>query len=334
MAKVRLPDLALDLGTSRTRLIGRSGEPVCDMPSAVAVRGREILAHGEAAARMEGRTPDGVEVCLPVRGGVVTDFRAAEHLIAAALQGAGRRGWLKPRVLLALGAEATEVERRAALESVRAAGARDVAVVSRTVAAALGSGLPVREPVGHCIADLGAGGSRAAVIALGAPVVHRAVTTGGDALTDAIRTWLRDDRDLLVELRTAENLKLHLVDLSNSVIKQTRIRGREPGGDRPKELDVTTTELNAALERPVQRIREAIRDVLRRTSPELSADLLDRGLLLAGGTSSLPGLDALIREDTGLAVLHVDHPEHAVVRGCQQLLDDVDRYKAIVMGDR
>ena len=224
-----------------------------------------------------------------------------------------------------------EVERRAALESVRAAGARDVRVIDRALAAALGAGLAVTEPRGSMLLDLGAGGSRAAIISLGGPVVQRAAPVGGDAINETIQTWLRDERGIVVEDRTAENLKLHLVDLTGTSTRQIRIRGRDLTRERPVEESVGTVELTKAIEKPVQRSREVVRDVLRRASPELSADLLDSGMVLSGGASHLNGLVGLLRQDSGLAVVACEEPELAVVGGCLRVLDDADLYQTLVL---
>ena len=326
MAKVKLPDVAVDLGTATTRVAVRGGV-VCTVPSVIAMRGREVVATGDAAVRMEGRTPAGVEVVRPVRGGAVTDFHAAERLLANALKQAKIR---RPRVLLSLGGESSEVERRAALQSVRAAGARDVSVIDRSVAAAVGAGLQVTEPRGSMLVDLGAGGTRAAILSLGGPVVQRAAPVGGDALNEAIRTWLRQERSMVVEERTAENLKQHLVDLTGRSTRQIRIRGRDLSRERPIEESVGSPELTAAIETPIQRMREVVRDVLRRASPQLSSDLLESGMVLGGGACHLEGLVALFRQDSGLPVVACEDPEMAVVRGCLAALEDVDRYTQLV----
>lgn len=305
---------------------------MCTLPSVIAMRGREVVATGEKAARMLGRSPTGVEVVRPVRCGAVTDFHAAERLLAAALEQSGASGVRKPRVLLALGSEASEVERRAALESVRAAGARDVSVIDRSLAAALGVGLLIEEPRGSMVVDIGAGGTRAAILSLGGVVVHRAAPIGGNAMNEQISSWLRETHGMVVEDRTSENLKQHLVDLTRNTTRQIRIRGRDLTRQRPIEASVGSAEVTSALDRSIQRIREVVRDVLRRASPELSADLLDSGVVMCGGGSGLKGVVEVLRQETGLALVTAEDPELAVARGGLALLDDAELYERLVLG--
>ncbi len=320
-------DLAVDLGTSNTRLALRGKGVVVDQPSVVATtqgpRGREVAAVGEEARRMLGRTPAGTHVVRPVRDGVVADFEATEQLLRHLLQRVPARGLLRPRLLVCIPSSTTEVERRAVLESTRAAGGRDVQLVATALAAAVGAGLPVQDPVGNLILDVGGGRIEVAVTSLGGLVVRRSVPVAGDAMDESIRRWLRDARGLQVGERTAEQLKTRIGSALPMVDPPTmRIRGRDLESGSPRELDVDANDLVTALQPVVHRIRDVVLEVLRETPPELSADIVDRGALVCGGGARLHGLTALLRDATGLPVLLADHPDRAVVSGAARMLED------------
>lgn len=320
-------DLAVDLGTSNTRLALRGRGVVVDQPSVVAThagsRGREVVAVGEEARRMLGRTPAGTQVVRPVRDGVVADFEATEQLLRHLFKRIPGRSLLGTRVLVCIPSGTSEVERRAVTDSARAAGSREVQLVAASIAAAVGAGLAVMDPVGNLIIDVGGGRVEVGVTSLGGLVVRRSVPVAGDAMDEAIRAWLREHRGLVVGERTAEQLKRRIgtaitVDTPGSM----RIRGRDVESGSPRELDVDGNELVQALEPVVHRLRDVVLEVLRETPPELAADIVDRGALLCGGGARLSGLTTLLRDATGLPVLIAEEAERAVALGAARMLDD------------
>jgi rod shape-determining protein MreB and related proteins len=320
-------DLAVDLGTSNTRLGLRGKGVVVEQPSYVAIqagaRGREVVAIGQEARRMLGRTPAGTSVVRPVRDGVVADFEATEQLLRLLLRRVPSTGLLRPRLLVCIPSSTTEVERRAVIESTRAAGGREVHLVATALAAAVGAGLAIAEPVGNMIVDVGGGRVEVAVTSLGGLVVRRSVPLAGDAFDDAIRRWLRQARGLQVGERTAELLKRR-VGSAIPVEKppQMRIRGRDLETGAPRELDVSANDLVAPLGTMVDRIRDIVLEVLRETPPELAADIVGQGILVCGGSARLHGLTEVLRDATGLPVLLADDPDRAVALGAVRMLED------------
>lgn len=327
MAARLAADLAVDLGTAFTRIVVRGRGLVLEAPTVVATqqgaRGRTVVAVGDEARRMLGRTPTGMSVVRPVRGGVVADFEATEQLLGWALRQIGSRSLFRPRVLVCVPSGTTEVERRAVQECTRAAGAREVLLVPTAMAAAVGAGLQIDEPVGSLVVDIGAGRTDMGVVSLGGLVARSSMEVAGELLDDAIRSWLRRNHSLEIAERTAETLKQHVGAASpRAEARQMRIRGRDVVASAPRELDVTTADVTEALGAPVGRIRRALLDLLKETPPELSADLVDRGVLLCGAGSQLRELDVVLREDTGLTVLRVEDPGRCVARGAAALLED------------
>jgi rod shape-determining protein MreB len=322
------PNFAVDLGTSHTRIASRGGAILVDVPTVVATaqrsRGREVVAVGDEARKMVGRTPEGTRVVRPVRRGVVADFEATEQLLRALLLQLGNTGLRKPRLLISTPTGVTEVERRAVMDSAKAAGAGHVLLVPSPVCAALGADLPVHEPVGSMVVDLGGGRAHVAVLSLGGMVVHRSLAIAGDDLDEAIAAALRNRSGLAVGERSCETLKLRVGTLIPELHHDLhmRVRGRDLGSGHPVELDITADDLAQALTPPTDQIRALVREVLAETPPELAADIVERGMILCGGTSLLRGLDARLRDDTGLPVLQAEAPTLAVARGAARLLDD------------
>ncbi len=328
-------DLAVDLGTSSTRIVARGRGVVVDVPTVIAtaarVRGREIVAVGEDARRMIGRTPAGTTVVRPVRGGVIADFEATEQLLRALFKQVGGSAFRRPKVLICIPSGTTEVERRAVQESARAAGAGNVFLAATSLLAAVGADLQVTDPVGSMIVDVGGGRSEVGITSLGGLVVGKSLQVAGDDFDEAIGAWLRRERNLLIGERTAETLKVRVASLTPEAHEdlRMRIRGRDLGTGTPKELEVTAADLHAAISETVGRIRRVFLQSLQETPPELSADIIDRGVLLCGGSSHLRGLDTLLREDSGLPVLQAEEPEHCVAKGAARLLDDPALFERI-----
>ncbi len=322
-------DLGVDLGTSHTRIVARGKAAVLvDVPTVVATapraRGREVVAVGDDARKMIGRTPEGTRVVRPVRAGVVADFEATEQLLKALLQQVSGRSLRKPRLLVCIPTGTTEVERRAVMDSAKAAGAGAVLLVASPVAAALGVDLPVQEPVASMVVDIGGGRTHVAVTSLGGLVVARSAPIAGDVLDEAIGAWLKDRHGLQVGERTCETLKLRVGTLVPELHHddRMRVRGRDLGTGRPAELDVTSEDVAEALLGPTNTIRRLVLEALAETPPELAADIVDRGMILCGGTSALRGLDARLRDDTALPVLQAEEPTLAVARGAARLLEE------------
>lgn len=331
----RGPDLAVDLGSSAARLGARGRGIVAEIPTVVAVqqgrRGKQIVASGVEARKMLGRTPAATEVIRPVRAGVIVDFDAAEHLLRGLLGMAGRTV-LRPRVVVCVPYGLTDVERKAVQESVRAAGARDVSLIDAPMAAAVGADLPVSKPVGSMIVDVGAGRTHVAVVSLGGVVVSRAIQVAGDAIDGAIAAWMRDEHELVIGAHTAESIKHKIgcaVPLEPPL--HTRVRGRDLGGGGPREVDLDSNQLHAAISGPVQAIRDAMLAVLRETPPEISADILQRGVILSGGGGRLRHMDRVLRDACHLPVLTADDPARCVARGACQILEDDALYERVAV---
>lgn len=332
-------DLGVDLGTANTRIVARGRGIVLDVPTVIATaaraKGREVVAVGDDAKKMIGRTPEGTRVVRPVRGGLVADFESTEQLLRALLKQAGSSGLRKPRLLVCVPSGTTEAERRAVQESARAAGAGQVLLVAAPLAAAIGADLPVSDPVGSMIVDVGGGRTHVAVLSLGGMVVLRSLQVAGDDLDDAIMSWLKTTHGLLVGERTAETLKVRVGSVTPDMHAELRmrIRGRDLATGRPREVDVSAHDVALAIADPIARVRGVVLEALRETPPELSADIVERGVLLCGGTSHLRGLDVRLREDTGLPVLQAEHATHCVARGAEALLDDAEFLERVAAVD-
>lgn len=333
-------DLAIDLGSSYTRIAVRGRGVVLEEPTVVATelaaRGREVVAVGSEAREMIGRTPAGITVVRPVRHGVVADFEATEHLLSRLLARVVGRSIVKPRVLVCVPAETTEVQRRAVQDAMRAAGAREVFLMPGIMAAAIGADLPVSRPVGSLVVDAGGGRTEVGIISLGGLVIRRSLSIGGDAADEAIAAWSRAERGVTIGERTAEAIKLRVgaalveADEDRGRPLQMRVRGRDIQTGSPREIDVSASDVADALDAVVGTIRQVILDALKETPPELAADIVDRGLILCGGFSALRGLDMLVRTDTGLPVLRADEPPRCAARGAGLLLDDPALFARVV----
>ncbi len=320
-------DLAVDFGSSMLRLAARGRGVVLEIPSAIAsrpgARGPEVVAVGKQARRMRGRTPRDVQVVWPVRGGVVVDFPMAEVLLRHALRSAGARGLLRPRVLVCVPTGTTEVERRALQEVVRAAGARSVALVNTSMAAAIGAGIPVEQPNASLLVDLGGGRTDVGIISLGGLVVRRSLQVAGSAFDTALVQELRRNHSLLIGEATAEALKWRVgTAIRLPEIRTMRVRGRDLPTGAPREVDITTEDTAAALREPVSRILDLVLDALREAPPEVAGDIHDRGVVLCGGGSALTGLDRALSHATHLPVLRPDLPERCAVLGAATLLGE------------
>ncbi len=321
-------EFALDLGTSEVRLASSQGV-LRRVPSVVAMRhgrdGRTPAAIGDKARSMLGRAPAHMKVVMPIRDGLVKDFEVAEHLIRPLLREHTGRSLRRPTVLVAISKGMSEANQRAVMDCVRASGAGRVELVSTTLAAAVGADLPVFDPVANFVADIGGGRTRASLFSLGGAVVDRSVELGGATIDAALATWARTAHGVLLSLTSAEQLKLAYSD--GSVL---HVRGRDLKTGAPRDLRPEPAEVTAVLAPVVQRIVSVLTELLRSSPPELCADLLDRGVILAGGVAKFELLTQAIRDGTGLPALPVPDPAECVARGLVRLLDDSALYSQSV----
>jgi rod shape-determining protein MreB and related proteins len=319
-------DLAIDLGTTNTRVYSRAGGIVVNEPSAVALDDRtgEVQAVGKEAKEMLGRTPAHIRVVRPLKNGVIADFKVTEKMLSYFIQKAQqRRTLVHPRIVISVPSEITQVEKRAVAESAYRAKAADVHLVEQAMMAAIGAGLPVTEPSGNLVVDIGGGTTDVAVISLSGIVYSHSLRIAGNHMDEAIANYLKRKYNLLIGERTAEQIK---IEIGSAYILgkplTMEIKGRSLIEGVPKTVTVNDSEIREALSESVSTIVSAIRVALERTPPELSADISDRGIVLAGGGALLKNLDKRIREETGLSVCIADDPLCCVVLGAGKILSD------------
>ena len=321
-------DLAIDLGTANTLVSVRGKGIVIREPSVVAIdkNDERILAVGIEAKRMLGRTPGNIVAVRPLKDGVIADFYITEEMLRYFIKKATARYYLiKPRVLIAIPSGITEVERRAVKESAEAAGARRVHLIEEPMAAAIGVGLPVQEAAGNMIVDIGGGTTEVALISLSGIVYSRSVRCAGDELDDAIISYMRRTYNLMVGERTAEDIKIRIgsaYPLPQEL--SIEVKGRDLVAGLPKTVTIRSEEVREALTEQLNTIVDAVRTTLERCPPELAADLVDRGIVLAGGGALLRGLDQLLHEQTGLPIHIAEDPLSAVAEGTGKALQELD----------
>ncbi len=320
-------DIGIDLGTATTLVyVKGEGIVICE-PSVVAIeRGTSnVLAVGEEAKRMLGRTPGNIVAIRPMRDGVITDFEITEAMLRYFIRKVRRRRFqLNPRIIIAIPSGITEVEKRAVKESAERAGAREVFLIEEPVAAAIGVGLPIQEPIGNMVIDIGGGTTEIAVISLAGIVFSKSIRIGGDEMDEAIIEYLKKTYNLMIGERTSEDIKIKIgsaYPLQEEL--SLEVRGRDLVAGLPKTVSITSEEIREALQEPLRAILEATKISLERTPPELSADLIEHGIVMAGGGSQLKGLDKLISEETGLPVHVADEPATAVCRGTGKVLNEI-----------
>jgi rod shape-determining protein MreB and related proteins len=324
-------DIGIDLGTANSLVYVRGQGIVLNEPSVVAVESSsgKVLAVGKEARDMVGRTPGDIRAVRPMKEGVIADFDITEAMLRYFIQKVRcRMQLMRPRLVVAVPTGITEVESKAVEESAKNAGCREVITIFEPMAAAIGVGLPVSEPCGNMIVDIGGGTTEVAVISLNGIVESRSVRTGGDTLDNAIVRYIKRCYSLLIGERTAEQIKIEIGSAYPLPQEMTiNVKGRDLNGGLPKTITISSTEIREALLEPVTSIVEAVRVNLERCPPELASDLIDRGIVLAGGTSKLRGLDQLIAEETGLPVTVADEPLLAVVKGTGIYLEGLDKYQ-------
>jgi rod shape-determining protein MreB len=323
-------DLAIDLGTANTLVYVKGEGIVCNEPSVVAVqkdnRGtRRVLAVGVEAKRMLGRTPGNINAIRPLKDGVIADFEITEAMLRYFIQKIhNRKTLVRPRIIICVPFGVTEVEKRAVRESAESAGAREVYLVEEPMVAAIGAGLPITEPTGNMIVDIGGGTTEVAVISLAGIVFSKSVRVGGDKMDEAIVQYIKRKYNLLVGERTAEMVKITIGSAyPGNEIQTMEIKGRDLVAGVPKTVEITDEEIRDSILEPINQIVEAVRIGLERTPPELASDIVDKGIVLAGGGALLRNLDTLLREETGLPVMLADDPLTAVVMGAGKVLDEL-----------
>ncbi|MFO7156430.1 MAG: rod shape-determining protein [Pseudomonadota bacterium] len=329
-------DLAIDLGTANTLIYMRGVGIVTNEPSVVAVQqdargNKKVLAVGKEAKEMLGRTPGNIVAIRPMKDGVIADFEITAAMLRYFIQAAhNRRALVRPRIVIGIPSGITEVERRAVREAAESARAREVYLIEQPMAAAIGAGLPITEPSGNMIVDIGGGTSDVAVISLAGIVYSRSVRVGGDKMDEAIIQHIKRKYNLLIGERTAELIKMGIgTAYPTDEVLTMDIKGRDLVAGVPRTLTVSSDEIRDALSEPINAIVEAVKVTLERTPPELAGDIADRGIVLAGGGALLRNLDVLLREETGLPVFLAEDPLSAVVMGAGKALEELDILRQI-----
>ncbi|MFQ5599532.1 MAG: rod shape-determining protein [Candidatus Krumholzibacteriia bacterium] len=328
-------EVAIDLGTANTVVHVKGQGIVLNEPSVVAVdnQTRKVVAVGNDAKSMLGRTPDHITAVRPMKDGVIADFQVTEIMLKEFIRKAQqRRRFVKPRIVICVPSGITEVEKRAVRDSAEHAGAREVFLVAEPIAAAIGVGLPVNRPSGNMIIDVGGGTTEIAVIALDGIVCDTSIRVGGDEMDEAIVTHIKKTYNLLIGELTAENIKKTIGSAAPLPEElEMEIKGRDLVAGIPKILRISSVEVREALREPIMQIVDALKLSLERCPPELAADIVDRGIVMTGGGSLLRELETLLKEETNLPINTVDDPLSCVVLGTGKILDDIDYYDKVLI---
>jgi len=332
-ASLTTRDMAIDLGTANTLVYVRGQGIVLNEPSVVAINTRDnrALAVGLEAKRMIGRTPSHIQAIRPLRDGVIADFDITEKMLRYFIKKVQPRRWARPRIIISVPSGITGVERRAVEEAAYHAGARRAYTIEEPMAAAIGVDLPIHEPTGSVIVDIGGGTTEVAVISLGGIVVSRSSRIAGDELDEAIVNWVKKEYNLLLGDRTAEQLKMAIGSAwPFSDEPNAEIRGRDLITGLPKTVVITAAEVREAIEEAVAGMIDAVKFCLDKTPPELSADVMERGIVITGGGALLRGLDVRIANETGTPVVTAENPLHSVVLGSGACLEDFDMLQEVL----
>jgi rod shape-determining protein MreB len=329
-------DMAIDLGTANTLVYVKGRGIVCNEPSVVAksVKSGKVLAVGAEAKKMLGRTPGDVQTIRPIKDGVISDFDATGEMLRYFIQRVhNRKTFLRPRIVIGVPTGITQVEQRAVKDAAISSGGRDVYLIEEPVAAAIGTGLPISEPSGNMIVDIGGGTTDIAVISMDGVVYSKAIRVGGDKMDEAVINYIKRKYNLLIGEMMAEMIKMELGSAYKTDTNRTtmEIKGRDLVSGIPKTLILDDDEVREALAEPVSQILNAIKLALENTPPELSADIVDKGIVLAGGGALLKGLDVFLREETSLPIIIAEDPLTCVALGAGKVLDDIDVLKKVMM---
>jgi len=328
-------DMAVDLGTANTLVYVRGRGIVLNEPSVVAINTRNgaILAVGSEAKRMIGRTPGHIMAIRPLKDGVIADFDVTEKMLRYFIQAVHKRRFLaKPRVVICVPSGITGVEQRAVEEASIQAGARAAYIIEEPMAAAIGAGLPVHEPAGNMVVDIGGGTTEVAVISLGGIVTSQSIRIGGDELDDSIISYIKKEYSLMLGERTAEEIKMAIGSAFPLPDEpHAEIRGRDLVSGLPKTIIVSADEVRRAIEEPVNAIIDAVKNTLDKTPPELAADIMDKGIVLTGGGGMLKGLDERLKHETGMPIHITDNPLDSVAIGSGKCLEEFETLKKVLV---
>nr|WP_320050187.1 rod shape-determining protein [uncultured Desulfuromonas sp.] len=331
-------DLAIDLGTANTLVYLKSKGIVVSEPSVVAVQkdsagAKKVLAVGVEAKKMLGRTPGSIVAIRPMKDGVIADFDITEEMLRYFIHKVhNRKALVRPRIVICVPSGITQVEKRAVKESAESAGAREVYLIEEPMAAAIGAGLPITEANGNMIVDIGGGTTEVAIISLAGIVYAKSVRVGGDKLDEAVTQYIKRKYNMLIGERTAEQIKIEIGSAYPGEEEATMdVKGRDLVTGIPRTITINSEEIREALAETVNAIVEAVRVALERTPPELAADIVDRGIILAGGGAQLRNLDELLRRETGLPVMIADDPLSCVVLGSGMVLDELDLLRRVTV---
>lgn len=333
-----IKDMGIDLGTANTLVYMKGKGVVAREPSVVAIQAntKQVLAVGEEAKKMIGRTPGNIIAIRPLRDGVIADFDITKSMLKYFIKKATkRRTFFQPRVVVCVPSGVTEVEKRAVEEAAIHAGARDAYLIEEPMAAAIGAGLPVQDPTGSMIVDIGGGTTEVAIISLGGIVTSRSIRVGGDELDESIVNFIKKEYSLMIGERTAEEVKITIGSADeNSELVTREIRGRDMISGLPKTLEVSSREISLAMKEPINNILESIKSTLEKTPPELASDVMEQGIMLTGGGALLNGLDSLIAEETGMPVHIADRPLDCVAIGTGKALESIEVLKKTLVNNK
>ena len=330
-------DIGIDLGTANTLLYVKNKGIVVNEPSIIALEENtdKVVAIGNQARQMLGRTHKDIITIRPLKDGVIADFEATEIMIREFIKKANVNRMMIGRIVICVPSGITEVEKRAVRDSAERAGAREADLIAEAMAAAIGVGLEINEPMGNMIVDIGGGTSEIAVISLGGIVHHNSIRVGGDEMNQAIIQHFKRTHNLLIGEKTAEEIKCEVGTAAPLEVELSKeVKGRDLVDGIPKTITITSSEIQKALDDPIMNIVEAIRMSLERTPPELASDILDHGIILTGGGALLKNLDVRLREETSMAILLADDPLSAVVRGCGKILDNPEKFQKVLVKNR
>lgn len=328
-------DIGIDLGTANTLVHVKGKGIVLREPSVVAInkKNNSILAVGDDAKSMIGRTPGDIVAIRPMKDGVIADFDVTQSMLKYFIKRTLSKGFFsKPRVVICVPSGVTEVEKRAVEEATLQAGAKEAYLIEEPMAAAIGSNLPVEEPSGSMVVDIGGGTSEVAVISLGGIVTSKSLRIAGDEFDEAIVHYVKKEYNLMIGERTAEGIKVTIgAAYPKPKEESMEVRGRDLITGLPKNLPITSTEIIEALKEPINAIVDSIKLTLEKTPPELASDIMDRGIMLTGGGALLSGLDKLIKEETGMPVAIAERPLDCVVLGAGKVLDEIETLKRVLI---
>lgn len=332
-------DMGIDLGTANTLVHVKGKGIVLREPSVVAIQKDtgEVLAVGEEAKRMLGRTPGSIIAIRPLKDGVIADFDITQSMLKYFIEKATGGGYwfMRPRVVVGVPSGVTEVERRAVTDATLQAGAREAYLIEEPMAAAIGAGLPIHDPTGNMVVDIGGGTTEVAVISLGGIVSSRSIRVGGDEMDEAIIQYMKRTYNILIGERTAENVKMTLGSAMETEEEESMdIRGRDLVSGLPKTISISVREIEMALAEPVSAIVEAVKTTLERTPPELASDIMDRGIVMTGGGSLLRRLDKLLTRETGMPVIVAEDALSCVAMGTGIVAENIETLKRVTMSSR